>query len=60
MSSISDAIPNKPFPKARYSSAFCLGFLFKDFCYHPTQVLLLSLQDVGVYIASSPQGVTLG
>ena len=41
-------------------SAFCLGFLFKDFCYHPTQVLLLSLQDVGVYIASSPQGVTLG
>ena len=41
-------------------SAFCLGFLFKDFCYHPTLVLLLSLQDVGVYVTSSPQGVTLG
>ena len=54
------AIPNKSLHKARNSSAFCLGFLFKDFCYHPTQVLLLSLQDVGVYVTSSPQGVTLG
>ena len=40
ISSISDAIPNKSLHKARYSSAFCLGFSFKDFGLQAVELFL--------------------